>query len=49
MDAFELLLRATDRELDPEINISESDTFGKAKLGFDYRDHMNTMLGKHIQ
>lgn len=47
MDAFELLLRATDRELNPEIEVNDSITLGKPKLAFDYRDHMaSTMLGE---
>lgn len=47
MDAFELLLRATDRELNPEMDVNDCITLGKPKLAFDYRDHMtSTMLGK---
>lgn len=47
MDAFELLLRASDHELNPELDIKDLNTVEKVKFPFDYREHMkNTMLGK---
>lgn len=47
MDAFELLLRASDPELELDKDFKEVSASTNGKVTFDYRDHLkNTMLGE---
>lgn len=47
MDAFELLLRASDPEMNLGNEVKDLSFLAKGKSIYDYRDHMtNTMLGK---
>ena len=47
MDAFELLLRASDANLDVDGDVKDFKPKFQMKPSFDYREHMeSTMLGK---
>jgi hypothetical protein len=47
MDAFELLLRASEPDIALDTEFKEENAASKPKATFDYRDHMtNTMLGE---
>lgn len=47
MDAFELLLRASDPDMSLNNDTKDFEQMIKGKPMFDYRDHLkNTMLGK---
>lgn len=47
MDAFELLLRASDANLDVDGDVKDFKPKFQMKPTFDYREHMeSTMLGK---
>ncbi len=47
MDAFELLLRASDTDINLDNEVKDFSQMVKGKPMYDYRDHMkNTMLGK---